>query len=363
MKKIRVMIVEDSLVIRTYLEHIINNDVRLTVAASVSSAEDALRKLNSVAPDVISLDIRLPLMNGIDATLRIMAERPTPIVVFAANVDSDQLNISLNALRAGALTVLEKPSGAMGKDYEKIASHICDQLVAMSDVKVVRQRGVRTIGDKAPDPGKSDPFKFMKQPIAQAERFRLLGLVASTGGPNALVNVLSKLPANFPMPILLVQHITPSFLESFATWLEGLCPFKVMIAKGGELPLAGTIYMAPVDHHIEIQAGRVTIHQGPLESMQRPSGTLLFRSMARTLGHRSLAVLLTGMGDDGATGLKEIFDAGGHTIAEDESTCVVYGMPAAAVHLGGVSESLPVDVIGERLSQVVAKQLGESNVG
>jgi len=361
MKKIRVMIVEDSLVIRTYLEHIIGSDTRLEVAASVSSAEEALRNLNSIAPDVISLDIRLPVMNGIDATLRIMAERPTPIVVFAANVDSDKLNISMNALRAGALTVLEKPSGVTGKDYDRIATHICDQLVAMSDVKVVRQRTSRTISDPVRDTNRNDPSKLMKTPISRADRFRVLGLVASTGGPNALVTVLSKLPADFPLPILLVQHITPSFLESFASWLEGLCPFKVLIVKGGELPMAGTVYMAPVDHHIEIQAGRISINKAPLESMQRPSGTLLFRSMARTLGPRCLGVLLTGMGDDGATGLKEIHDAGGHTIAEDESTCVVYGMPAAAVRLGGVSESLPVDSIGDRLAQVVVSLQGESH--
>ncbi|RYZ53257.1 MAG: chemotaxis-specific protein-glutamate methyltransferase CheB [Proteobacteria bacterium] len=364
MKKIRVMIVEDSLVIRTYLEHIIGKDARLDLVASFSTAEDALKGIVKAAPDVISLDIRLPGMNGLEATLRIMSEHPTPIVVLAANVDSDELNISMNALRAGALTVLEKPAGVNGKDYEIIAARICDQLVAMSVVKVVRQRTARTLNlNGSKEIIHSNVFKMANPPVARSDRFRVMGLVASTGGPNAIVAVLSRLPREFPLPILLVQHITPSFLESFGSWLQGLCPFKVVIVKGGEFPVAGTVYMAPVDHHIILESGRISIHQGPLVSMQRPAGTVLFQSMAKTLGPRALAVLLTGMGEDGATGMKEIYDAGGYTIAEDESTCVVYGMPAAAVRLGGVSELLPLDIIAERLQQIVAPQLGGLNVG
>ncbi|MES2746009.1 MAG: chemotaxis-specific protein-glutamate methyltransferase CheB [Bdellovibrionota bacterium] len=361
MNKIRVMIVEDSLVVRTYLEHIIHQDTRLTVAASVASAEDALTVLPQVKPDVISLDIRLPGMNGLEATLRIMAEHPTPIVVLSANVDSDELKISMNALRAGALSVVEKPLGAMGKDYDLIRTRICDQLASMSVVKVVRQRSPRTLELKhnvSINNGINPAVPFRRA----HQDFRMMGIVASTGGPNALVHVLSRLPANFPLPILLVQHITSAFLQSFTSWLEGLCPFKVIIAKDGEFPVAGHIYVAPDDHHIILEAGRITIKSSPPVSLQRPSGTVLLESMANVLGSRALGVILTGMGDDGALGIKAIHDAGGYTIAEDESTCVVYGMPGVAVRLGGVTDLLPLDQIASRLNEIVLKAGVRKNV-
>ncbi|MBC7532780.1 MAG: chemotaxis-specific protein-glutamate methyltransferase CheB [Oligoflexus sp.] len=351
---IRVMIVEDSLVVRTYLEHIIDRDPRLTLVASVTTAEEALCCLKRVAPDVISLDVRLPKMNGFEATLKIMSERPTPIVIFASDVNEADLNISKNALRAGAVSVLEKPMSAMSKDYEKIADDICDQLVCMSQVKVVRQQSARILQlSESEDFRKIEMFRSSKASIFNEKEFGVLGIVASTGGPTALVKMLSQLPDDFPLPILLVQHITSSFLQGFTTWLSGLCPFDVRIATAGERIEAGRIYMAPVEHHLELVSDRIHLSNADPVSMQRPSGTVLFRSMARNSSSRSIAILMTGMGDDGAEGMKELYEAGGHTIAQDEESCAVYGMPAEAVRLNSVTELLPLERIAQHLTRLV----------
>src|SRR6266481_8772577 len=194
MKKIRVLIVEDSKVIREFLEHIIGNDPRLEIVGAVGCAEEALRILDRVSPDVISMDIRLPGMNGFEATQRIMSERPTPIVVVSASVESEDLRITMNALQAGALTVLEKPVGTASSEYEALADRLCTQLAIMSQVKVVRRRAAARLVERpelrlGPRPGS----------------YRLLGIVSSTGGPSALVHLLSGLGREFPLPILLVQ--------------------------------------------------------------------------------------------------------------------------------------------------------------
>lgn len=341
-KKTRVLIVEDSAVVRELLRHIIGRDGRLEVAAAVESAEEALRILDRVCPDVVSLDIRLPGMNGFEATRRIMAHKPTPIVVVSAGVESEDLKITMNALRAGALAVVEKPVGVTQHDYESMAEHLCAQLAIMSQVRVVRQRNHLGM-----------PVRRTRHGLGPPGQYRLLGIVASTGGPNALVELLGALGRDFPLSILLVQHITPAFLPGFASWVASICPFSVEIVAGQKTLLPGTVYLAEVDRHLRADRQRVWADGGDPVCNQRPSGTVLFRSMAHNLGRECLGVLLTGMGEDGAAGLLELRKAGGHTIAEDESTAVVYGMPAAAVKLGAACESLPLRAIAPRILELV----------
>jgi two-component system chemotaxis response regulator CheB len=364
-RKTRVMIVEDSCVVQELLRHLIGRDSRLEVVACVPSGEEALRLLDRVAPDVISLDIRLPGMNGLETARQIMAERPTPIVVVSASVEGDDLRISMNAIRAGALTVVEKPVGANLDNYRQLAEHLCTQLALMSRVKVIRQRidrGLRFGRQHHESP------RFVPEPtVAYAPRiariapaacgYSVLGVAASTGGPGALQRLLSSLDADFPLPILLVQHIADAFADGFVSWLNGVVPsLRVKVADSGETPLPGFVYVAPADRHIEFSDGRLMLSQRELVSGQRPSATVLFQSLARALGRSALAVLLTGMGDDGAVGLKEVFDAGGYTIAEDASTAVVFGMPRAAAQLGAVREMLPLDKIGRRLAEIIVSE-------
>jgi two-component system, chemotaxis family, protein-glutamate methylesterase/glutaminase len=345
MKKIRVLIVEDSKVIREFLEYIIGQDPRLEVAGSVGSAEEALRVLERASPDVISMDIRLPGINGFEATQRIMAERPTPIVVVSASVESEDLQITINALQAGALTVLEKPVGTTSAEYESLAERLCTQLAIMSQVKVVRRHG-----------GARPTERLAQRPVLLPGCYRMLGIVSSTGGPNALVHLLGGLGPSFPLPIALVQHITSSFLDGFASWLESVCPFSVEIVKGRVAPSRGKVYLANRDRHLRVAREHFLVDAGDPVCAQRPSGTVLFESMAKTFGRQALGVLLTGMGEDGAEGLLQVRNAGGHTIAEHESTAVVYGMPAAAVRLGGVSESLPLPEIAPRVLELTSSR-------
>jgi two-component system chemotaxis response regulator CheB len=342
--RVRVMVVEDSLVVRQLLVHIIASDPRLVVAAAVSSAEEALQQIGRIQPDVVSMDIRLPGMDGLEATRRIMSEHPTPIVVIADSIQDSSLKISMNALRAGALTVVEKPVGLSSEGYAAIASTICTQLYIMSQVPVVRQRSF------APwrETGAASPLK--REPEWNAARPGIMGIAASTGGPPALAKVLGGLPKDFPLPILLVQHMGAPFMEGFASWLNGLVPLDVRLAQDQEIPAPGRVYVAPGDRHLLLSStGTLKLSAEPPVGNQRPSATLLFQSMARTVGRRGLGVILTGMGEDGAQGLLEMRRAGAYAVAEDESTAVVYGMPAAAARLGGVNVSLPLDLIAPRI--------------
>jgi two-component system chemotaxis response regulator CheB len=190
--------------------------------------------------------------------------------------------------------------------------------------------------------------------------FQMVGIVASTGGPKALQTVLGGLPGDFPLPIVLVQHITAGFHHGFVHWLDQVCRLSVISAEQGCLVEPGRVYVAPPDRHLSVEGIRLHLRDGDMVSTQKPSGTVLLESMARSLKDRALGVVLTGMGDDGAAGLCAVRRAGGYTIAEDESTAVVYGMPAAAAQMGAVCEQLPLDEIGPRLS-VLADSLAEAN--
>jgi two-component system chemotaxis response regulator CheB len=338
MKRIRVLIVEDSKVIREFLEYIIGQDPRLEVAGAVESAEEALRILARVSPDIISMDIRLPGINGFEATQRIMSERPTPIVVVSASVECEDLKITMNALQAGALSVLEKPAGTTSADYEALSQRLCTQLAIMSKVKVVRRRtSARSV------------LRDERRVVSRPGDYRMLGIVSSTGGPSALVQLLGRLGSDFPLPIALVQHITGSFLEGFASWLESVCPFSVVIVKERTCLKAGTVYLANRDRHLCVLPGYIEVHAGDPVCAQRPSGTVLFESMADAYGRHAAGVLLTGMGEDGAQGLLRLRNQGGYTIAEHKSTAVVYGMPAEAVRLDAACESLPLPEIAPRI--------------
>ncbi|HYD64972.1 chemotaxis-specific protein-glutamate methyltransferase CheB [Azospirillum sp.] len=351
-RKVRVLVVEDSPVVQELLVHTISQDPRLEVAAVAPTAEAALRLMAKVKPDVVSLDIRLPGMNGLEATKRIMREHPLPIVVVAADVHGGDMNISMNALRAGALSVVEKPGSLSRADYAAVARHLCSQLFAMSQVKVIRQRF-------AADPPAP---KRMAAPLPLAadapRRFEVLALVASTGGPNALVKVLAGLSAGFPLPVLVVQHIGAAFVEGFASWLGTVCPMPVEVAEHGAQPRPGRVYVAPGDTHLE--AGRAVLRltkESPVCG-QRPSGDVLFRSLANTFGPAAIGVLLTGMGEDGARGLLAMREAGAYTIAEHASTAVIHGMPGEAVKLGAATEELPLPRVAPRLLDLLASKGG-----
>ncbi|WP_207484055.1 chemotaxis protein CheB [Arenibaculum pallidiluteum] len=344
--KIRVLIVEDSPTVRVLLEHIVAGDPRLEVAGAVASAEEMLAALDRIAPDVITMDVRLPGMNGLDATVEVMRRRPTPIIVVAADIAAPELGIAMNALRAGALAVVEKPVGMEHAAYGAIAERLRNQLVLMSRVRVVRQ-----VRSRAVDFGSA--VRRAPAAWAQPQSYVVLGLVASTGGPKAVSQVLAELGPGFPLPILLVQHILGPFLPGFADWLRTVTPFRTRIVRDGEMAEPGVVHLPPADRHLIWDRDRLALSDGPPVDGQRPSGTTLLRSLA-SAGPGAIGVVLTGMGQDGARGLLELRRAGGHAIAEDESTAVVFGMPDVAARLRAVDEMLPLPLIGPRILELVS---------
>ena len=339
-KSVRVLIVEDSAVVRTLLTHIVASDPRLTVAGAVASAEEAIAALPTIRPDVISMDIRLPGMDGLAATRQIMADRPTPIVVISASIDKKSLKTTMDALSAGALSVVEKPVGLGSADYAQVAREICTQLAIMSQVGVVRHR----IRARPPQPAAGRPRVTP----------RLILCAASTGGPQALAKLFAALPAALPLPVLLVQHMGAAFMAGFATWLDSVVPQHVVLAESGMRPIAGSIYVAPGDQHLRIDRdGRLVVASDAPVGGQRPSATALFESAADAFDGAAAAIVLTGMGEDGAAGVRALTQAGGFALAEHESSAIVNGMPAAAVRAGALA--LPLDLIPAHLKRVLER--------
>lgn len=342
MNRIRVLIVEDSAVAREHLRRIISADPRLEVAGAAGSGEEALAVIDRLAPDVITMDVRLPGMQGLEATRRIMAHRPTPIVV-VSGIGSEDISLTMEALKAGALSVVEKPAAATHQDYNAMAGRLCMQLAIMSEVRVVRQR-------QQPLSRFSDGH--VKSGVAP---FRAVGIATSTGGPGALMDLFGGLGAEFPLPVLVVQHMTPNFMDGFASWLASVSPLPVEIVGTKRLLTAGHVYLARCDYHLVVDGIYADIDDGPPIGLHKPAADRLFSSMARTIGPSAIGVQLTGMGEDGAAGLRELRAAGGYTIAEDETTAVVYGMPAAAVRQGAVIESLPLGDVAKRIRELITR--------
>jgi two-component system chemotaxis response regulator CheB len=345
---VRVMIVEDSAVIRLLLTRMIEADPRLRLTAAFSNAEDAIIALPRVKPDVVSMDIRLPGMDGLEAIARIMTDHPLPIVVFADAVEDTSLKISMNALRAGALTVVEKPRGLGTVEGDALAESICTQLFIMSQVPVIRRRSFAT-----PRPAVAAP----PQAALGAGKPAVLAIAASTGGPPALAKVLGDLPTPFPLPILLVQHMGAPFMEGFASWLDGILKLDVRLAVADEHMQPGVVHVAPGDRHLAVKAGGVLrlLDDAPQRG-QRPAANVLFSSLARLPNLSAVGILLTGMGEDGADGLLAMRRAGNYTITEDESTAIVYGMPGAARRIGASCASVPLEAIGPTLMRLLKGQ-------
>ena len=340
-RPLRVMIVEDSAVVRTLICHIVESDPRLSVIAAVGTAEEAIARIEEVRPDIISMDIRLPGIDGLEATRRIMAAHPTPIVVIAGVLEKDAPENSMAALRAGALAVVDKPVGVTSRDYAAVAADICTQLVIMSEVPVVRRR-IRA----AVAPPRQLPLTPGRTP-------RIAVCAASTGGPQALAKLFAALPDHWELPILLVQHMGESFMEGFAHWLDGVIPLDVAVAIDGESPAKRRVHVAPGDRHMRIGSDeRIAIGSDIAIRGQRPAATALFQSAAETFGADALGIVLTGMGEDGGPGVERMIAAGATVIAEHASSAVVNGMPAAAVRAGALA--LPLDLMPIQLGRIVS---------
>lgn len=348
MGKIRVLVVEDSLTVRKYLVDVLNSDPGFQVVGEAEDGKQAIELCQSLRPDVISLDMMLPVMTGLAVTEYVMAYFPTPILIVSASMNRGEVFKTYDALTAGAVDVLDKPSGESPegeweRDYLrairlvsriKVITHPRGRLSARGPTQ--QQTGLSTGGGP----------------------YRCVAMGASTGGPGAVVRVLRSLPANFPLPILLVIHIGAPFGVALTEWLDTLSPLRVVTATDGQLlPEVGQpqVILAPSDRHLVVRKGRLWTTSDPERHFCRPSVDVLFESLARELGDATIACLLTGMGRDGADGLLAIRRAGGMTLVQDEETSVVFGMPREAIRLNAACSILPLEEIGPSLLTLAKK--------
>ncbi|HWK26690.1 MAG TPA: chemotaxis-specific protein-glutamate methyltransferase CheB [Solirubrobacter sp.] len=330
---IRVLIAEDSAVTREYLEWILGQDPELEVAGVAHDGEQALALAERLRPDVILMDVHMPVLDGFDATRLIMERVPTPIVMATASTSR-----AFQALEAGALVLLEKP----GAPWEEGSAAAADELVRtvklMAEVKVVRRWAPRGNGARRP---------------ARLGTPRVVAVGASTGGPQVVSAILGALPRPLGVPLLLVQHMSYGFIDGFVDWLDSRVPVPVRVASP-EVPLTpGTVHVAGGGQHLTLtRDGHVTLDDGPAVNGFRPSISRLFDSVADVYGPDAVGVLLTGMGRDGADGLRRMRDAGALTIAQDAESSVVFGMPGEAVRLDAAAEVLPPPAIVDTLRRL-----------
>jgi two-component system, chemotaxis family, protein-glutamate methylesterase/glutaminase len=344
MGMIKVLVVEDSPVVRDFLIYILNADPGICVVGSASNGEEALEAVKHYRPDVITMDIHMPKMDGIEATRRIMETLPVPIVIVSGSTDPHENTKTFRAMEAGALAVLIRPPGIGHPDHEASVRELVQTVILMSEVKVVRRWPQTRYRSDMP----STPAALVDRPA----KVKVVAMGASTGGPPVLQTILAMLPRDFPLPVLIVQHIASGFVTSFVQWLAQTSSLPMHVAEHGEYVAGGHVYVAPDEFQMKVaHGGKIVLTKDGPESGLRPSVSYLFRSIGAVYGGEAVAVLLTGMGRDGAEELRLLKGKGAVTIAQDKESSVVHGMPGEAIKLGGATyilapEKIPAVLIG-----------------
>ncbi|MBF0482175.1 MAG: response regulator [Desulfovibrionaceae bacterium] len=330
----RVLIADDSPSVRAYLAHIMEC-AGLTVAGFACDGEEAVRQAAALAPSVITMDIDMPGLDGLTATKRIMEIAPAPIVIVSAQYDKSQMRRTFAALEAGALAIIEKPSGGSAKECTDAARELGRMVALMAKVHVSRRPG------RAAKVHESETAAARGEACAR-QAISLAAIGSSTGGPQSLRTILADLDPQTGFPIVVVQHMTPGFLPGLVDWLASACPLPVSVASAGEQALPGHVYFAPDGLHLEVDAAlRLQLFEETKGRGLIPSVARLFASAAKARGKEVLAVLLSGMGADGAREFKLLSDLGACAVVQSEESCAVFGMPGAALRLGAKALALP----------------------
>ncbi|HEY3699517.1 MAG TPA: chemotaxis-specific protein-glutamate methyltransferase CheB [Spongiibacteraceae bacterium] len=346
-KRIDVLVVEDSAAMRELLVHILNQDPELNVIGTAVDGEQAVDMVRRKRPDVITMDLHMPRMDGIEAVRIIMENTPTPIVIVSGSSEPTEVAETFRAIEAGALALVEKPIALGNIRAREIADKLCQTVKLMSEVRVVRRWPKR--GAMQSPLQETKPTPITLPPVVQ-----LIAMGASTGGPLVLQTILCGLAGKLSVPVLIVQHMATGFTQGFADWLGQSTGIPVSVATAGEHMLAGRVYIAPENFHTEIRAGLcVKLTEHPPENGHRPAVAPLFRSSAKLLGAGAIGVLLSGMGRDGADELKLMRAAGAPTIAQQLETAVVPGMPGEAIKLGAAAQILaPENIAAELIKKI-----------
>ena len=343
---IKVLVVEDSPVVREFLVHILGADPGIRVVGTAHDGEDALEAVRRWRPDVITMDIHMPRLDGVEATRRIMETEPTPIVIVSGSTDPKEVATTFDAMDAGALAVLRRPAGIGHPEHEATAGELVQTVKLMSEVKVVRRWPRARRAGPAPRPAET---AIAREPA----KARIVALGASTGGPPVLRTILAALPKDFPAPVVIVQHMAAGFVRGFVEWLAQSSALPVHLATHGELILPGHVYIAPDECHMKLErGGRIALTKDEPENGLRPSVSHLFRSISEIYGRGAVAGLLTGMGRDGAEELRRLKEKGAVTFAQDKDSSVVHGMPGEAIRLDAAMLVLPPDKIAAVLTNL-----------
>ncbi|MEZ5335896.1 MAG: chemotaxis response regulator protein-glutamate methylesterase [Methanolobus sp.] len=363
---VNVLVVDDSALMRKVVSDILTEDPDIKVIATARNGLEAVEKVEQLRPDVVTLDIEMPVLDGLHALGYIMSECPTPVVMLTA-VDSKSAESTLNAFEYGAVDFIQKPSGNISLNIADIAKEIRIKVKMASKVDLKKLGFMEEHVKKSRDLVKEkSSHTTKKKPVAPKNKVhhangKIIAIASSTGGPRALEQVIPKLPGNLKVPVVIVQHMPPGFTASLAQRLDGQSQITITEAKDGDVLHAGHAYLAPGNYHMEIVTKNkggiyqqvVKLNQRPREQGVRPCANILFKSLVPIYGSKIVTAVLTGMGADGADGAEDIKKAGGKVIVEDEKSCVVYGMPKAVVQRGLADEIVPLGRVASEIVRVL----------
>jgi two-component system chemotaxis response regulator CheB len=378
-RRVRVLVVDDSAFMRRVLQNMIAADPQLEVCGEARDGHDAVTQAEALKPDVISMDINMPHMDGLQATEVIMASNPRPILIVSSE-SKDGAEVTLKSLELGAIDFVAKPSGGVDLDMHSVKDEICRKLKMAAKVRVVRTasrlRLQHEIAGSAPrtEPGMAAGRRsfaqgaqesFSGNPAAvRGSRFPIVVMASSTGGPATLMRFVPAFPKDFPGAVIVVQHMPGNFTAQFSRQLGEVSAMRVKEAEAGEIISPGQVYICPGAQHLRVSpTGRISLDDGPRISGYRPCADLALESAADYAGPMSIGVILTGMGNDGAKGVQAVRSSGGHVIAQDESTAVIFGMPQEAIRTGAVDQVLPIEAIYNAIEKRVIFIFGSAKVG
>lgn len=373
--RIRVLIADDSAFMRKVLQSIFMADPQLEVIGEARDGREAVALSEQLRPDVITMDINMPHLDGLQATEVIMSTRPRPIVIVSSE-SREGADTTLKALELGAIDFVAKPTSGVDLDMNSVREDLCRKLKVAAKVRVVRTAArsklAMEIAGSAPrvEPGPAPAPKpvpsaaFTVPASGGGERFPIVVVAASTGGPATLMKLVPQFPQNFPGAVLVVQHMPGTFTSQFSQQLAEIASIRVKEAEPGEIVRPGTLYLCPGSHHLRLtQTGRITLDDGPRISGYRPCADVTLETVAAFAGPMSTGVILTGMGNDGSRGVPAVKSAGGHVIAQDEATSVIFGMPAEAIKTGAVDQVLPLESIYHAVEKRALYVFGAARVG
>jgi two-component system, chemotaxis family, protein-glutamate methylesterase/glutaminase len=349
MKKVRVLVVDDSALMRKLIPQMLAVDESIDVVGTAMDGSFCLKKIEELKPNVVTLDLEMPGMNGIDTLKEIMRRQPVPVIVFSSH-STEGATVTMKALGLGAFDFVPKP-----KDTTSHMAEVARELIAKVKAAADCKLKPRMLSGLPPKPEKA--------PASQSAPNKIVAIGVSTGGPQALEYVLSQLPADFPSSIVVVQHMPDGFTDMFARRLDEICPLRVKEAQSGDLLQAGRVLICPGSRHMKVKrlplGDIIVLCDEPRVNGHRPSADVLLRSVAEEFKTSAIGVLMTGMGDDGAEGLGAIKKEGGMTIAQSEESCVVFGMPKAAIERGYAIRVVGLDVMGATIQAICGRNLGE----